>query len=255
MTTLPENIIEQLIQMEADIHYDELPPTGQQPFTVIQRASPVILSAPHGAITFRNNHTETWHEEDEYTAGMALLLSKLCGTSVIATTWKTADSDPNEHDEERSPYKQALRQLAQETRARWLIDLHGAGEDNPHLFEKQKVDLGAGSRNKYLPAGTYKNLVRILNDYLGKDVAHRRGLRGFPAADDNRLAAYAHRQLGLGAVQIEMKPSVRVPLRRARASALRRNRYALDGQYSAPPQDVVAMMQAFAKFIEYLKAC
>jgi hypothetical protein len=83
MTTLPENIIEKLIQIEAGIHYFESPEPGQMPFVVIERESPVILSAPHGAMTFRNNHTESWHEEDEYTAGMALLLSEICNTSVM----------------------------------------------------------------------------------------------------------------------------------------------------------------------------
>jgi hypothetical protein len=56
MTTLPENIIEKLIQIEAGIHYFESPKPGQMPFVVIERESPVILSAPHGAMAFRNNH-------------------------------------------------------------------------------------------------------------------------------------------------------------------------------------------------------
>jgi len=137
MTTLPENIIEKLIQIEEGIHYFESPELGQMPFVVIERESLVILSAPHGAMTFRNNHVETWHEEDEYTAGMALLLSEICNTSVIATTWRTEDSDPNEDDEDRSAYKRELRRLAQVVSARWVIDLHGAGEDSPRLFEKQ----------------------------------------------------------------------------------------------------------------------
>ena len=55
MTTLSENIIEKLIQIEAGIYYFESPKPGQMPFVVIERESPVILSAPHGAMTFRNN--------------------------------------------------------------------------------------------------------------------------------------------------------------------------------------------------------
>jgi len=102
---IPTNTIEQLIKIEAGIHYFEFPLPGQSPFTVVQRESPIILSAPHGAMTFRDTHKEIWHEEDEYTAGMALLLSEICNTSVIATTWRTEDSDPNEHGEERSAYK------------------------------------------------------------------------------------------------------------------------------------------------------
>lgn len=247
MTTLPENIIEKLIQIEAGIHYFESPKPDQMPFVVIEGKSPVILSAPHGAMTFRNNHTETWHEEDEYTAGMALLLSEICNTSVIATTWRTEDSDPNEHYEGRSLYKQELRRLAQAVNARWVIDLHGAGEDNPRLFEKQRVELGTGSCDEYLPVEVHKALVAILNKNLGKDAAYRNGRPGFRAEGSNRIARFSCQALGLHSVQIEMKPSVRVPLRRENSSA-----YQKGGPYSAPPQNVVGMMRSLVEFIGFL---
>lgn len=249
MTTLPENIIETLIQIEAGIHYFEPPMPGQMPFVAIERKSPVILSAPHGAMTFRNNHRETWHEEDEYTAGMALLLSEICNTSVIATTWWTEDSDPNEHDEDRSLYKRELHRLAQAAGARWVIDLHGAGEDNPRMFEKQKVELGTGSRDEYLPVEVHKVLVATLNRNLGKDVAYRNGRPGFRAEGSNRIAAFSSLALGLHSVQVEMKPSVRVPLRREISSAFRKG-----GPYSAPPQNVVGMLRSLAEFIGFLNA-
>src|SRR5574340_22652 len=133
MTSLPENAIVQLIKYEEAIHYTELPPPGDAPFVVIKRESSLVLSAPHGAITFRTNAQEIWHEEDEYTAGMALFLSELCGTSVIATAWRTKDSDPNAHDEGRSAYKRELRHLVETTNARWFIDLHGAAENSEML--------------------------------------------------------------------------------------------------------------------------
>jgi len=252
MTSLPENTIEQLIQIEAGIHYFASPPPGYLPFITVRRESPVILSAPHGAMTFRSNHIEMWHEEDEYTAGMALLLSQLCGTSVIATTWRTEDSDPNEHNEERSAYKRELRSLAAETNARWVIDLHGAGEDNPRLFEKQKVELGTGGRDEYLPADVSRTLITILNKYLGKDVAYRNGMPGFRAEGANRIASFAYRELKVHSVRIEMKPSVRVPLRRTESSAYqKRTKYG--GPYSASTRNVLAMMQALGGFIEFLK--
>lgn len=121
MTKLPESVIDQIIQIESGIHYAELPPPERAPFAVVKRESPIILSAPQGAITFRNNNDEIWHEEDEYTAGMALRISEICNTSVIATIWRTADSDPNEHGEVRSAYKQELRLLAKASSALWLM--------------------------------------------------------------------------------------------------------------------------------------
>ncbi len=251
---IPTNTIEQLIKIEAGIHYFEFPLPGQSPFTVVQRESPIILSAPHGAMTFRDTHKEIWHEEDEYTAGMALLLSEICNTSVIATTWRTEDSDPNEHGEERSAYKQSLRSLAQATNAHWVIDLHGAGEDNPRLFEKQKVELGTGSQDEYLPDDVYRTLITILNKHLGKDVAYRNGMPGFRAEGSNRIASFAYRELKLHSVQFEMKPSVRVPLRRTGSSAYQKKTM-YGGPYSALPKNVLGMTQTLVEFIDYLKTC
>lgn len=253
MKSLPQDAVLKLIQIESAVRYADAPQHGQPPFVAVVRGSRVILSAPHGAKTFRNNRDEIWHEEDEYTAGMALLLAEICGVSAIATIWRTDDSDPNEHAEERSLYKRELRRLIETVNARWLIDLHGAGEDSPRLSALQKVDLGIGAGDEYLPHEVYANLVGALEKHLGKDAAERNGMPGFRAAGKNRIAAFAHRELGLGAVQVEMKPSVRVALRRVKSSAYRRNSFALDGPYSAPPQDVLGMMNALAEFIGFLE--
>ena len=253
--SLHVNTIDQLIQIEKGIHYTELPSPGRAPFVVVRRESEIILSAPHGAMTFRNNNDEIWHEEDEYTAGMALLLSEICGTSVIATIWRTADSDPNEHGEQRSSYKQELRRLAETTNVRWLIDLHGASEDSDKLAPEQKIDLGIGKDNEYLPKIAHASLVGILDKYLGKGVTDRNGKNGFSAKDKNRIAAFAHQPLGLGlnSVQIEMKPSVRVPLRRIDSSTYQKSSSECGGPYSAPSKNVLGMMQSLVEFIEYLK--
>ena len=252
MITLPEATLERLVQIESEVHYTELPPPDQQPFVALTRESPIILSAPHGALTFRNNRTELWHEEDEYTAGLALLLSELCGTSVIATTFRTEGSDPNEHAEEQSPYKQQLRRLADATHARWVIDLHGAGEDSPRLFDEQKVELGVGSKDDYLPANAYQTLITILEKHLGTGAADRRDKPGFRAESPNRIAAYANQSLGLYSVQMEMKSSVRVARRRVDSSMYRKNT-SYGGAYSAPFQNILGMVQSLVEFIEYLK--
>jgi hypothetical protein len=254
-TSLPVNTIDQLIQIETEVHYTELPPPGRAPFVIVKRESSIILSAPHGAITFRNNDDEIWHEEDEYTAGMALLLSEICGTSVIATIWRTADSDPNEHGEERSGYKQELRRLTENTNARWLIDLHGASEDSANLASEQKIDLGIGKDNEYLPKKAHASLVSILDKHLGEGATDKNGKKGFSAKDKNRIAAFAYQPLGLGlnSVQIEMKPSVRVPLRRVDSSMYQKNSSKYGGPYSAPSQNMLGMMKSLVEFIEYLK--
>lgn len=253
MVTISHDHLNQLVTMEGHVHYSELPPPERAPFVVIKRDLPIIVSAPHGAMTFRFNDDETWHEEDEYTAGMALLISELSGTSVIATIWRTPDSDPNEHGEKRSTYKQELRRLVEATKATWLLDLHGAGEDSDRLASEQKIDLGIGKDSDYLPTAAHRSLVGILEKYLGKGVTDRSGKKGFKAEGSNRIAAFAHQSLGLNSVQIEMKPSVRVPLRRVDSSMYQKISSKYGGPYSAPPQDMLGMMQSLAEFIEYIK--
>ena len=152
MITIDISHVQRLIQIESQVHYGELPPTGCEPYVCIRRNSPVVLSAPHGARTFRNNQSEIWHEEDEYTAGMALLLSELCQTSVVATIWRTEESDPNEHGESRSSYKRALRHLVETDNPRpvYLVDLHGESENSNRLAAAQKVDMGLGRNSDYM---------------------------------------------------------------------------------------------------------
>jgi hypothetical protein len=207
---------------------------------VVPRLSPVLLSAPHGAITHRNNARQVWHDEDDYTAGLALLLSELCGTSAIATIWRTEQSDPNYHRQAKSPYKRALKRLVNEMGIRWVIDLHGAADTSlpPH----QLVDLGTRKNKRSLPREQLDTLSALLESKLGRDtVSHNI----FAAQVDLRtITAYSHGVLGLHAVQVEMKSAVRVPLRRVDATA-----YALEGPFSARYQDVIGLMQALADFM------
>lgn len=236
--------LDRLIDIEAGVHYGQLPPPGvAAPFVVVRRPSPALLSAPHGARTFRDSRRETWHEEDEYTAGMALLLSELCGASVIATIWRTRDSDPNWHREETSPYKQASRRLAEDNGIRWLIDLHGMKETR--LQPKQQVDLGTRKELRSLPPDHLDVFTRLIEAHLGTgSVSHNL----FPAKTTGRtVTAFAHGALGVHAVQVEMKQSVRVAFRRADASY-----FAKEGPYAADPERVIAMLQALVDFVDYL---
>lgn len=253
MLTLNKDIIQRLIQIEASVHYSELPPTETDPFVIVDRGSPVVLSAPHGAITFRNNSQEIWHEEDEYTASMALLLCELCQTSAIATVWRTDTSDPNASPRNDSAYKTKLKALLDQGEARWLIDLHGAASQSRYLGENQWVDLGLGAKNQYLDADLADFLNSRVKHYLGVNATDRQGRPGFPAAEETRIAYFAFYECGIGSIQIEMKPNVRIPLRRVDASAYSKPITSGGGPYSAPDEQILGMMQALVDFIEYLE--
>jgi hypothetical protein len=239
VVTIDTNHLEQLIAIEAHVHYGQPPLPGRDPFVVVRRPSPVLISAPHGAITYRNNERQEWHDEDDYTAGMALLLSDLCGTCAIATVWRTDDSDPNYHAARRSPYKRALRRLVGTMGVRWVIDLHGAADTS--LPSRQLVDLGTRREKRSLPKPQLRALRAGIEDQLGEGTVSS---NVFPAYVDRRtITAYSHGVLELAAVQIEMKSAARVPWRRADATA-----YAENGPFSARPEDVIGMLQALADF-------
>jgi len=239
--------LERLVAIEAQAHYSEPPPLGQKPFVVVRRGAPVLLSAPHGCRVLRSG--EGWHQEEEYTAAMALLLAELCGVSVIATLWRTDDSDPNDSDEERSAYKRALREIVAAERTHLVIDLHGAAENSPKMAPTQWVDLGLGKYNHSLPPMAAAALLERIEHYLGAGVCDRRGRTGFPAGHGNRIRAFCRRKLQTFAVQVEMKPSVRVVQRRAEATSFRQPVSAGGGQYAAPTQRVQGMVQALVDFI------
>lgn len=63
--------IRRLIDLEADVHYQEHA-TGDEPEFIFRPGRiPVLISAPHGAVHMRKGEAK---EEDEYTAGFAGLL-------------------------------------------------------------------------------------------------------------------------------------------------------------------------------------
>lgn len=248
MVTITEKHIRQLIQIEAAVHYYTPPPLNRNPFVTVKRNSPVLLSAPHGAITVRKSPKKFFHREDQYTAGIALLIGKLCHTSVIANIWLTPDSDPNYHFEDHSRYKQEVRQLVQESGIKWVIDLHGVQKNSPRIGKNQLVDLGTRKGKRSLRPELVDFLKRRINQrLLGEDFVQENGYPAYETRDFISMTAFCHQMLRIEAVQIEMKPQVRIPLRRAEGKN--------GGRASTPKGEiapVLGMMQALADFVEYL---
>ncbi len=236
--------LDQLVAIESHVHYSEPRPPGvANPFVVVERPSPVLLSAPHGARCFYNAQGEGWHEEDEYTAGMALLLSELCGTSVIATIWRSDETNPNSTPADACAYKGEVRRLVETLGIRWAIDLHGLRLGR---LDGKQVDLGTRKREQSMPAEQLDWFVNTLETHLGRDMVSR---NLFPAHDkDCRITGFCHGTLGIHAVQVEMEPPVRTVFRRVDGSAFRHF-----GPFAAPPEQVMGMMQALADFVDYLE--
>jgi len=246
MNAAEKIMIDHLVNIEAHVHYGEPPPPEVQPFVVVARNSPILISAPHGARTFRNSADEAWHEEDEYTAAMALVLGERCGVSVIANVWKSDKCDPNYHVEDQCAYKRQIRTISEKQGVRWLIDLHGAAKDTDRMKANELVDLGTLKEADSSLEVKHRNKLREL---ITSNIKSEISIGAFPGIKNSTVTRFCHEELKhVAAVQIEMKPQVRVPFRRVDASS-----YAKFGPYSAPPETVIAMLKALEDFINYLK--
>lgn len=238
----PRNpIIERLITTEAKVHYKQPPPPKEQPFVIVARNSSILISAPHGSRAFRNNSKEIWHEEDEYTAGMALLLGEVCDTSVIANVWQSDKCDPNWHDVKECLYKQEMQNLTRHQPIRWVLDLHGAAETSLRS-QTNLVDLGTRKDCKSMEDRHRDKLREFIEARLGVGCVSSNIFQG------GEVTVFCRDILRVQAVQIEMKPSVRVPLRKSEASSFKTL-----GSFSAAPEKVIAMLTALEDFITYLK--
>ncbi len=257
--TLSPNMIERLIDMESEIHYSELAPAGA-PFVVVERNAQILLSAPHGTRTFRSSDKEVWHEEDEYTASLALLIAEVCAVSAIAMNWKCGDYDPNYTRNDNLPYKQDIARLIKEQGVLYIIDLHGAALFSEGLDPDQTIDLGTRQKDPADKPSFNLNHVQYFEHILEntKDKCNPADFvvkrNRFAAASPGTITSFVVRQKVVGtekpiqALQIEMKPQVRVAQRHTTASL-----YKSCGPFSASSGSVLHMMQSLVDFIEYLK--
>lgn len=241
--------LQELIRIEKGVHYCFAPLHGRMPFILIERDSPILLSAPHGALTFRNSVKELWHEEDEYTAGMALFLADIFQTSVIATTWKTCDSDPNFHHEPRSSYKQEIRRLVKARGIKYVIDLHGASDTTGNIPAGKLVDLGTRDHLNSLESKLTDLLEQRINVNLDGNFVNRNGFPAKAVKDSMSITAFSHHELKIQSVQIEMRPLVRIPERRIDSSA-----FAKGENLNSDAELVLSMIHGLGEFLLHLKS-
>ncbi|HPO85128.1 MAG TPA: hypothetical protein PLN86_04680 [Candidatus Hydrogenedentes bacterium] len=260
MEKLTLSHIEKLIELEKQVRYDDFPPVGQLPFEIINCDSPVLISAPHGAITFRNDGKQIWHEEDEYTAGMALLLSEICNTPAIIMKAKCGEYDPNNTEREDIPYKREIQRLIEGRGVRFIIDLHGAALHSPMLDADQTIDLGIRQKSPADKPSIELEHVEQLELLLStmdsgckpSDFVVRRNR--FSASNPGTITTFASKQKSINsgmkvqAIQIEMKPLLRVVKRFPSATL-----YKSCGPYEANPFSVLHMLQSLVNFVVYLK--
>lgn len=125
-----DNVLEDIKRIEFDkIDYHK---SSIDYFEVVEGNIPILISAPHGARHLRpkiekGKRTGAWKEEDEYTAAIAIKLGELTGAHIIYVKNKTIEDSNNE---EVTEYKMAVKNIIEKHGIKFLVDIHGAGEDN-----------------------------------------------------------------------------------------------------------------------------
>lgn len=259
MVDITHEYIDRLIALESQVNYRTQPPVGEESFTVIDRESPILISAPHGARTFRNNSDEVWHEEDEYTAGIAQLLGEICEVSVIATVFQNNQYDPNNVRDDNVAYKQAIRSLIEDSGVKFVLDIHGAALNSPTLASNQTIDIGYRNNSNQERSMDEEHILKL--EQLLEATENKCdpdcfivGRNKFPARGRGTITTFVFCCFGfvtnhkVQSVQIELKPQIRVVQRFSTATL-----YKSCGEFSADPGCMIHLLQALANFINYLK--
>jgi hypothetical protein len=206
--TSPSERVRRLVELESQIAYRTPPAPGESEFSYQPGRLPVLLSAPHGAAHIRNGEGK---EEDEYTAGLALLLAETTGAHALYAHHQSP-VDPNW--DAGVPYKLALREAISAFRLACVIDLHGA---NPH----RDFGLAVGTLNGHSLSSLREPALAALRAHgfhPGAAGLHRLDLdRRFTAIgkpQQETITRYCWEGLGIPAVQIEINGQLRVPPRR-----------------------------------------
>jgi hypothetical protein len=167
-------------------------------FGYVKGNIPILISAPHGAKHYRTGQNR-WKAEDAYTSSMAVELGRQTGAYVIYVKNK-AGEDPN--NDVSSRYKDFLRKVVAENGIRFVIDLHGAGWDQPF-----KVDVGTlGNDPGTCSCPTYRPIIQ--KAFLGFDehIFNKK----FLAEGCGTITSFARNDLGIEAAQVEINARYRI---------------------------------------------
>jgi hypothetical protein len=189
-------ILRDIRRIEFDqINYDEL---SSDYFGYIKGHIPILISAPHGAKHFRTKEAR-WKDEDAYTASMAIKLGELTGAHVMYVK-NRAGEDPNNDVQTR--YKDRLKQVVEQNHVKFVLDLHGAGRNQPF-----KVDVGTMSNDTHKGScPTFKEIIAKAFQGYEPQIFNQR----FSARGPGTVTCYARKTLGVESAQVEINAKCRI---------------------------------------------
>ena len=197
-------LVEEIREIEFErIRYGE---DNEEYFETQKGNIPILISAPHGARHLRKGK---WKEEDEYTSSIAIKLAEATGAHVIYVKNRTHE-DPNYI--ERSRYKDKIREIVQNKKIKFLLDMHGVNKDRPF-----KICVGTRYNNKNESScPTYKDTIEeVLRDFQEPPIFNR---RNFKAKKKATVTSFARKECGIESAQVEINARYRIVERKPDSS-------------------------------------
>ncbi|MBC7897074.1 MAG: ketol-acid reductoisomerase [Cytophagaceae bacterium] len=165
-------------------------PPGETWFTVLEGAQRAIVTAPHATRPFRDGVSR--FSDGGGTAELAVALHKVCGVTVMHTTWDSP-SDPNYYDD--NDFKLRLRDLIRDKTPVIVLDLHGS-----HAYRPYELDVGTMNGRSLLGRTA---LVNALVDAFRREGIFNISDNFFPAARQQTVVKFAS-AAGVPAIQMEL---------------------------------------------------
>lgn len=200
------------MELEADVRYQEPPEKRGSRVGVLPGTTPVLLSAPHGAVHMRHGEAK---EEEEFTAALVCLVAQRSGAHALYARRRSA-TDPNWYVD--APYKRCLRRVVRREGVRFVFDIHGTAPDRRFglalgTMEGRSCPEQRDELIRQLEAGGFRRDVAFPDRLEVDQTFTAKGV-----GEQETITYFVSERLGVPAAQLELHPLLRVVERREDAT-------------------------------------
>lgn len=232
--------LERMVELEADVRYQEPSRNGASRIGVLSGSVPVLLSAPHSAVHTRHGEPK---EEEEFTAAIACLVARVSDAHALYVR-RRSPTDPNWYRD--VPYKRSLRRVVDRAGVRFVLDIHGTAPDRAFGVALGTMDGESCPRQRreviQQLEGCGFRRDEVFPDRLDVDDTFTgRGLEG-----QETVTYFASQRLGVPAAQVELHPLLRVVERREDAT--------LPRPFQGDPERIERIVEALVLLVKSLTA-